>query len=408
MIAQGVKVPERTHIIAAITAVVKDFQNRARERDSIFALPPHIATLEREYRDEQLDLAIAIVYAWIRKEWELFAERFQVLAFELDTQFINRIGNLTIIWESKADGIIRERKPPFQIRVVSWKSAADTSEWTRRRYRSDLQGFLETYFAELHTGLTIDFNQVIYLVKGKKLRIGTNGVELPWNADIADIVRYASDSFLLTPLIKPEDARPPFFNELENVHPNIIWTPSYRQEGNISDSMFRGWTRAERFKRTDTDTDQWPLLFNWIDDLHSGHVFPTPSFLAQNSPGPLERVIVWENPSARNSNLTQELIREITFHTHHLMTTLDPPNGFNDPEVIFSRNLKACYEGPPDAQGRIGCPFVDICRGPAAMSPGAEGLDYRVDDPPYGFIWRTPHHAGEAANATHGETRDKK
>ena len=324
LIRGGVDVPNRQNISDIIAATLADFDERAGEI-GIERLVPHIADLELSYRAEQRDLSVAIVYTWIVNEWESFAQRYEVLAVEMDTHFISQIGPyrgspaITIHWESKADAIVRERMAPHQISVWSWKSAADTKEWTRRKYRSDLQGYLECWFAEQHTGLTIDFNQVVYLVKGKKLRLSAGGVELPWNADVSEIARYSTDSFLLAPLLKPDDAGNPFFNEIEGLIPNTIWTPSYRRPGNVTDSQYKGWTRPDRFRLTDLDEDGWPLLFRWIDSLQSGSVFPSREFLG-GTPAALDRVIFWENQSPRDVNLTGQLLKEIAFETYQYAT----------------------------------------------------------------------------------------
>ena len=379
-IKAGVTKPTRQNVSDVISATLKAFDSRSKTLD-MSALSEHVAKLELEYRDEQRDLSAAIVYAWCVEEWQPFAERFEVLAVELDSHFVNVCNGVELNWESKADAIVCERLSPHQISVFSWKSARDTKEWTRRRHRSDLQGFLECYFAQAHTGLCVDFNQVVYLVKGKKLRVGDNGIELPWNAPIEEVKRYQTDSFLLYPAVKPPETAEPFFNEIQGVVPDVVWSPSYRRYGNTTDSQYRGWTRADRFKLADLDASGWPVLFNWIDSLKNNTIFPTAEF--NPAEPPLNRVIVWERPSARNDELTAQLLEEISL----------AQSGLVSPGRVFSRNLKSCYDGPPDANGKTGCPFVDLCRGPGMQRAGlaAPGMV----ELPTGFIWRKPHHERE-------------
>lgn len=393
-VQKGIMKPETSHIIACIAATIADFDKRSGTIN-IERLMPQIAKLEMDYRSEQRDLAAGVVYAWIVEEWEAFAARFEVIAVELDTHFTNSAANVVIHWESKADAIIRERIAPHQVAVISWKSAANTNEWTRRRYRSDLQGFLECWFAERHTGIPIDYNQVIFLVKGKKLRLGENGIELPWNCDISEIRRYATDTFLLAPYVKPDNVAAPFFNELRDVVANTIWSPSYRRPGNLTDSYFRGWNRPEHFRLNDLDPEGWPNLFSWIDSLKANQIFPTYEFQG-GQPPPLNRLIVWEDRSPRNHRLTEQLLKEISFMTARYARASGPDQSDTSADVVFGRNLRSCYDGPPDALGRTGCPFVDLCKGPAQVIPRTEQFDPRIDPPPNGFIWRKPHHVREA------------
>lgn len=388
--------PSAIEIARAIAVTLDDFDKRSGEVN-IDRLMPQIAKLELDYRFEQRNLAVAVVYTWIVEEWVPFATRYEVLAVEMDTHFTSTANGVTIHWESKADAIVRERLAPHQVAVISWKTAADTKEWTRRRYRSDLQGFLECWFAERHTGLTIDYNQVIYLAKGKKIRLGVDGIELPWNCDISEIKRYSTDTFLITPYIKPQGAPSPFFNELRDVVSDTIWSPSYRRPGNMTDTYFRGWYRPEHFNLNDVDADGWPYLFAWIDSLKNNEIFPTYEFLG-GAPAPLNRIVVWETQSPRNNALTEQLLKEISFATARYQAFGPYSNEANSADVVFPRNLRACIDGPPDALGRFGCPYVDICKGPGQVIPSTElvNINPRTDPAPPGFVWRKPHHVREA------------
>jgi hypothetical protein len=117
-------------------------------------------------------------------------------------------------------------------------------------------------------------------------------------------------------------------------------------------------------------------MFRWIEALAVNKVFPTPEY---NSGLPaLNSVIVYENPSARNPGLTAQLIDEIVYT-------------FGNPNPKYPRTLKACDDGPPNAEGKIGCPYKEICIGQLHQIDGAEGQS----EPPIGFTWRKPHHAGE-------------
>src|SRR5205085_578060 len=93
----------------------------------------------------------------------------------------------------------------------------------------------------------VDYVQTIYLVKGKKLRIGAGGEVLKWGVPFDSVQSYRTDSFLLYPHVLPGGAAAPFFNELRDVEPNVTWSASYRKPGNQSDSYFKGWDRTERF-----------------------------------------------------------------------------------------------------------------------------------------------------------------
>jgi hypothetical protein len=385
-IRQGVSSPNQEHVKSCIGATISDFDKRSATVN-VDRLLPHVANLEMDYRVEQRNLCAAIVYAWILHEWEAFANRYEVLAVELDTHFQSHIGNLTINWESKADAIVRERKAPYQTAVISWKTAQDTKEWTRRRYRSDLQGNLETYFAELHTGIAIDYNQVIYLVKGKKLRLAEDGSELPWDVDLSRIARYTNDTFLLGPLAKPSSSPAPFFNEISDILPNVIWKSGYIKPGNVSESYIRGYQRKS-LSIYDLDANQWPFLFLWIEALNSNQVFPTNDFLGPVTRGPLSTVVVWEQPSARNRELTEQLLEEITYLGRNFNNASLPPT------ARFFRNLRTCYDGPPNSEGKAGCPYNQLCKGP---TPTQFDLHWINEQPPPGFIWRIPHHIQEHA-----------
>lgn len=390
-IQRGLNAPTGDAVHSAIEATNKDFDKRSGT-GGLERLGPHIMRLELDYRDEQRTLSAALVYAWIVEEWESFAQRYEILAIELDTHFVSSYDGVRINWESKADAIVRERMAPHSISVWSWKTATDTREWTRRKYRSDLQGYLETWFAAKHTGLVIDYNQVVYLVKGKKLRFGAGGVELPWNADISEIVRYATDSFLLAPYFKPDDVAPPFFNEIEGILPNTIWSPSYRRQGNVSDSYYRGWRRPDYWRLSDLDTDGYPFLFRWIESLKNNSVFPTFDFLG-GDPMPLSRIVVHEEPTTRDERLTEELLEEITHATARYAKAFGPWE--------FPRNLRTCTEGPPNVEGNKGCAYQAICKGPGEILPLSEprlitlSRDGYEIEPPAGYVWRVPHHVKE-------------
>lgn len=396
-IQSGVQKPEPHHVAQVITSTIGDFDQHC-ETFNIDTLLPHVAHLELEYRKEQRDLSTAIVYAWIISQWQAFAERYEVLAIELDTHFHNAIGDLQINWESRADAIVRDRRTN-QVCVISWKTAQDTKEWTRRRYRSDLQGFLECWFAEQHTGLKVDFNQVVYLTKGKKLRLDVDGNELKWNADINTIDRYTTETFLLGPLSRPQDAGEPFFNHLDGVFPNVIWNTNYQRPGNVSKSYFKGWTRPSRFTLTDLDDTDFPLLFNWIEALHTNHVFPTYDFLG-GSPLPLDQVIVYETPSPRDHHLTEQLLKEISMQTDRYESPGLIGGSQDSPDALYSRNLRTCYDGPPDARGNSGCIYLDLCRGASQIIPTTELFSPREEPAPAGFVWRKPHHILELQTRT--------
>jgi hypothetical protein len=60
-----------------------------------------------------------------------------------------------------------------------------------------------------------------------------------------------------------------------------------------------------------------------------------------------------------------------------------------NPNRKYPRDLKACDDGPPNAEGKVGCPYREIC-----LTSGPIGtLD--ESEPPPGFTCRKPHHAGE-------------
>ncbi len=354
--------------------------------------------MEIAYRAEQRDLVAALVYAWCVEEWIPFANRYEVLAVEQDLTFVAYAPGLDgraveLIYESRADALVREKLPPHSGAVISWKTAKDTSEWTRKRYRSDLQGFMECYFAGLSapgmglSNFTIDYNQVIYLVKGAKLRIGTGGETLKWGAPFDSVQAYRTDSFLLYPNVIPNGAPAPFFNELADVEPNVTWSNSYRKPGNVSDSYFKGWDRNEALRAPGAWNDNSLELFDWIDNLKAGRIFPTFEF-SSDGVGPLNRVIVYDPPSARNDNLTAELIKEISFQQARYATSTQP-------DVDFFRVLKHCDDSPPNSLGVAGCPYQQICKGATSITPGTE--DHWIQsEPPSSFVWRDPHHVMEA------------
>lgn len=388
--------PTQEAVDTCITIALRTFdRSGVPERPPEF--PERVWAMEIAYRAEQRDLVAALVYAWCVEEWVPFAQRYEVIAVEQDLTFRAIAPGIDgrpveLIYESRADAVVRERLAPNAIANISWKTAQDTSEWTRKRYRSDLQGFLECYFVQL-SGLaeTVDYNQVIYLVKGKKQRIGANGEVLKWGTPFESVLAYQTDTFLLYPHLPPEGASEPFFNLLADVRPNVMWSNSHRKPGNQSDSYLKGWTRPERFTLDDLDESGRPHLLNWIDELKANRIFPTLEYA--NGEAPLNKAIVWETASARNDNLTAELLKEISFKMARMHSAFGP-----QVEIEFDRNLKACDDAPPDAQGKAGCPFKAMCW---SSSPkiGTE-VAYSSSDanePPNGFIWRTPHHASELA-----------
>jgi hypothetical protein len=400
IIKNGVQEPTQEAIYACIRAGLTTFDSNAiGNRPEAF--PERVWDMEVAYRNEQRDLVAALVYAWCVEEWVPFANRYEVLAVEHDLTFVAYAPGLDgtpveLIFESRADALVREKMPPHSGAVISWKTAQDTSEWTRKRYRSDLQGFLECYFAGLAApgiGLpdfTIDYNQVIYLVKGKKLRLGPGGEALKWGTPFESVQGYRTDSFLLYPYVLPEGAAAPFFNELAGVEPNVAWSASYRKPTNTSDSKLYNWDTSERFSLADVDDSGRPHLFNWIDSIKANRIFPTYEFLG-GSEAPLNRVIVYEAASARNDNLTSELVKEISF----TQAAYAAP-GSRPKDAVFYRDLKACGDAPPDALGNAQCPFEKICKA-GASAPGEFGDEehWQAQAPPAGFVWRTPHHEAE-------------
>ncbi len=391
--------PSQDAISHCVHAALRTFDsNPVGNRPDAF--PKRVWDMEIAYRAEQRDLVAALVYAWCVEEWVPFANRYEILAVEHDLTFRAVAPGLDgtpveLIFESRADALVREKLPPHSGAVISWKTAQDTSEWTRKRYRSDLQGFLECYFAGLAAptmgleNFTVDYNQVIYLVKGKKLRLGVDGQPLKWGTPFESVQGYRTDSFLLYPSQCPEDHGSPFFNELADVEPNVVWSTSYRKPGNISDSYFKGWNTSERFSLAQSAPGERPDLFNWIDDLKENRIFPTYEFLG-GRPAPLNEVIVYDPPSPRNDNLTVELVKEISFTSAGYTAS-----GNRSKDVVFPRVLKACSDAPPDALGHAGCPYEKICKG--AFMPGEFGTEegWKAQAPPNGFIWRTPHHEAE-------------
>ena len=400
-IKSGIQEPDQNTVYMCIRAALTTFDaTQGAVRPEGF--PERVWDMEMAYRAEQRDLVAALVYAWCVEEWVPFANRYEVLAVEHDLVFRAVAPGLDrtpveLIFESRADALVREKLPPHSGAVISWKTAQDTSEWTRKRYRSDLQGFLECYFAGLAqsapgSGLpnfTVDYNQVIYLVKGKKLRIGPDGQPLKWGTPFESVQSYRTDSFLLYPYVLPDGAGAPFFNELADVEPNVAWSNAYRKPGNMSDTYLKGWDRNERFTLAQGAPGERPDLFNWIDDLKENRIFPTYEFLG-GRPAPLNEVIVYDPPSPRNDNLTVELVKEISF-TSAAYTA--PGNRSKD--VVFPRVLKHCGDAPPDALGHAGCPYEKICKG--AFMPGEFGNEehWRDSVPPTGFVYRTPHHEAE-------------
>lgn len=409
--------PSQNAIDHCVYAALQEFdRNQVGQRSEAF--PERVWDMEIAYRSEQRDLVAALVYAWCVEEWIPFANRYEVLAVEQDLTFMASAPGLDgraveLIYESRADALVREKLLPHSGAVISWKTAQDTSEWTRKRYRSDLQGFMECYFAG-RTGMkipsdsnsqcgcgdercevcfedfTIDYNQVIYLVKGKKLRIGAGGEILKWGTPFDSVQSYRTDSFLLYPFVLPGGAPAPFFNELADVEPNVTWNNSYRKPGNISDSYFKGWDRNERFSLADIDDSGRPHLFNWIDNLKANRIFPTFEF-SSDGVAPLNRVIVYDPPSARNDNLTVELIKEISFQ----QAAYASPGQQRGKDVTFPRVLKQCGDAPPDALGHAGCPYEKICKGAGASGEFGNEEHWTAQAPPTGFVWRTPHHEQE-------------
>lgn len=418
-IQSGVQEPTQDAIHSCIRNGLTNFDSN-QVGNRLEAFPERVWAMEIAYRAEQRDLVAALVYAWCVEEWIPFANRYEVLAVEKDLTFVAYAPGLNgeaveLIFESRADALVREKLPPHSGAVISWKTATDTSEWTRKRYRSDLQGFMECYFAGISNlkiynysddnrcqcgdkrcdncfeTFTVDYNQLIYLVKGKKLRIGQGGEALKWGTPFESVQGYQTDSFLLYPNVLPTGTEAPFFNELADVEPNVTWSNSYRKPGNLSNSYFKGWDHSEALRApgVGVDGEYDRSLFDWIDNLKGNRIFPTYEFSGRRTP--LGEVIVYEQQSPRNDNLTVELIKEISF----AQAAYASPGAHRAKDVTFPRDLKHCGDAPPDALGVSRCPYEAICKGASAPGEFGEEEYWRDSVPPDGFVWRTPHHEAE-------------
>lgn len=394
-----------------VLAGLQDFDSRTRINEAPPSEDQFYATIESRYREEQRDVAAALIYAWCVEEWIGFAARYDILLVERDGEFVTEhtiernvikeddagfklptkeIIKIRIHWESKADAIVREKIAPHQTAVISWKTAANVNPWTRAQYRSDLQGQLECFFGSLMVNQPIDYNQVIYLVKGNKLRLDSERRILSKSEPFEKVRSFKTESPLIYPYTKPDGEPPRFWNEVAGIEPDIAWHGRYYPPGEESYKQLRGWKNDDRFTLNEAppsdnpDEVPEPYLFHWIDKLHEGKIFPTPDYM--NGETALGRSIVWEQRTMRNEELTKNLIEQIAERQIRLHTSTQP-------DVDFYQNLKDCYDSSP-----TGCEFLDPCikQGSGRLIQLSEwNPDVFSVEIPKGFEWRIPHHKAE-------------
>jgi hypothetical protein len=443
----GLGVILEMHKISGGQGDKSDLVTACKSALAYFLLSDTFRVLKDDERSEQCTLIVGLLASFWYYRWPSFKEQFEVLTVEqdwveehVDDVFVVEDNKprqrVRAVVSSRPDAIVRDRKTN-EIVVISWKTCDEIADYKRVNYHNNLQVALEAHYGNKvlsrymdeeyvphvpenlrgkarmeymakqveefrNVPRQVDYTLTIFLVKGARTAKLLDGEDI--NLEDADNYEdaakvYKQQSFLCY-----------VWNNVGESHLGArAWTQRYYKEGNTSyNNAGKDFVSepsvppATPLMLADPTHEDWDAfcddVFNWVEALNDGQVFPSTLPDTRNLANPLKRVIVDDEPEYANHEryavtrdvfVRQSLVNaeKMAVLQSELIACATPSEAENAIRNRFDKHLISCNNAAPQAGVPVRCEYKGMCH-------GEDGLVQIAPAKVTEGVWtrRLPHH----------------